>query len=401
MDFALTPDQVKLLEVCRTLAGDFASRAADHDRDASSPLKDYAQLRDAGLYGLFVPKEYGGWGTGFVDYVLAAEELAAGSASTALSFNMHCVAMAVLVYKSPLPEATKRRIADLAVKDGKLFCGLLSEPGTTGLVYSSRACSTTARRTEDGYVLNGKKAFATMADAADVALVFARPEDSPSPEAAVPILVPLDTPGIRIEPVWDTLGMRATRSDHLVLEDCVVPREAALEELLVPSIGDFLRDFEGPINLPYTAVYLGVGLGAFKEAIANVTERVPKGGRQPLAYHPDIRRRIAIMSAELEAAHRLLLYAAWLLDTDAPPPEALTAFLKAKYVVGEAVAAATRSALEMGGGHAIFKGSAIERLFRDGATATIMQPHSDVCLAQLGIHELDLDPAEISPPLLP
>jgi alkylation response protein AidB-like acyl-CoA dehydrogenase len=125
------------------------------------------------------------------------------------------------------------------------------------------------------------------------------------------------------------------------------------------------------------------------------------GYRQPLAYLPEIRRRVGMMSAQLEAARRLVQYSAWSLDVDAPPQETLTAFLKAKYIVGKAVAGATRSALEMGGAHAIFKGSAIERLFRDGATATIMQPHSDVCLAQLGVHELELDAAEIQPPLLP
>ena len=119
------------------------------------------------------------------------------------------------------------------------------------------------------------------------------------------------------------------------------------------------------------------------------------------AYLPEVRRRVAVMSVELEAARRLLHYAAWLVDTDAPPQEALVAFLKAKYVVGEAVAAATRSALELGGAHATFKGSALERFFRDGATATIMPPSSDVCLGQLGIYELGLDPAEIPPALLP
>jgi alkylation response protein AidB-like acyl-CoA dehydrogenase len=162
-----------------------------------------------------------------------------------------------------------------------------------------------------------------------------------------------------------------------------------------------MRDNEAAINMPYTAVYLGVGMAALNEAVTAVKQRVPTGYRQPLAYLPDIRRRVGMMSAQLEAARRLLHYSAWLLDVDAPPRETLTAFLKAKYIVGEAVAAATRSALEIGGAHAIFKGSAIERLFRDGATATIMQPHSDVCLAQVGIHELDLDAAAIQPPILP
>jgi len=105
------------------------------------------------------------------------------------------------------------------------------------------------------------------------------------------------------------------------------------------------------------------------------------------------------MSAELEAARWLLRYAAWVADQAGQTPAAQAAYFKAKYMVGEAVAAATRSALEMGGAHAIFKGSPIERLFRDGATATIMQPSSDVCLAELSIYQLRLDRGAIQPPL--
>ena len=401
MDLALTPDQVRIRDVCRAVAQECATRAAEHDRDGSSPAKDYAALRDAGLYGLVIPEEYGGWGSGYVGYALAAEELAQGSPSTALSFNMHCALLGILVYKSPLPEGTRQRIADLVIRDGKLLCGSLSEPGHAGLMYSSRLCSTQIRRTEPGYVVNGRKNFCTMVDASDYACVFAHPEDDDNPAAAVPILLPLDRPGLRVEPVWDTLGMRATRSDNLVMEECLVPDEAVLEELFVPSLPEFLQATDAVVNVPYTAVYLGVGVGALRHAVASVKERVPKGYRQPLAYLPEVRRRVAVMSAELEAARRLLHYAAWLVDTDAPPEEAMAAFLKAKYVVGEAVAAATRSALELGGAHATFRGSPLERFFRDGATATIMPPHTDVCLAQLGIRELGLDPAEIPPPLTP
>ena len=186
----------------------------------------------------------------------------------------------------------------------------------------------------------------------------------------------------------------ATRSDTLIMEDCVVPREAVLDPP-VPSLPDFLRDTDAIVNIPYTAVYLGIGVGAFGAAIAAVKDRVPKGYSRPIAYQPEIRRRVALMSAQLEAARRLLHYAAWLVDTGAPPAEALAAFLKAKYVVGETVADVTRSALEMGGAHATFRGSLLERFFRDGATATIMPPPSDHCLTQLGISELGLDPAEV------
>ena len=109
---------------------------------------------------------------------------------------------------------------------------------------------------------------------------------------------------------------------------------------------------------------------------------------------------MAKISAELEAARWLLHYAAWSVDTDEiGADETLAAYLKAKYVVEETVASATRSALEIGGGHAIFKGGEIERLFRDGATATIMPPSGDVGLSALSEHELQLDREQIQSPL--
>lgn len=397
MDFALTPDQLRIRDVCRTLAEDFAGRAGEHDRDASSPLKDYEALRDAGLYGLTVPKAFGGPGVGLVGYAIAAEELAQGSPATAMSFNMHC-AIVALAFTLPLPDAVKQQIADLVVKERKLICGSASEAGHAGVLYSSRFCSTQLRRTGDGYVLNGRKHFCTMAEAADLIVTYAHPEEDENPEAAVLLVLPAGLPGLRVEPAWDTLGMRATRSDTLILEDCRVPPEAVIEPV-VPSLPDLLRDTDPILNGPYTAVYLGIGVGAMRAAIAAAKERVPKGFSQPVAYLPEIRRRVAVMSAQLEAARRLLHYAAWLVDTDAPPAETLAAFLKAKYVVGETVAAATRAALELGGAHATFKGSPLERFFRDGATATIMPPPSDWCLSQLGISELGLDPAEMLPTL--
>ena len=401
MEFALSADHRRIQGVCRELAAQFAPRARKHDEEASSPNEDYAAMRDAGVFGVITPKEFGGWGSGYLGYTIAAEELAQGSAATAMSFNMHCVTMGVLTNVAPLSRATKQRIADLVIKEGKLFCALLSEPGTAGYVYSTRACSTQVERRNGGYSLTGKKAWGSMIDASDYVSLFAHPADCDNPETVVPVIFPRGEPGQRIEEVWNTLGMRATRSDNLILEDCFVPDEAVLRELTIPSIPDFLRANEHLINLPYIAVYLGVGVAALKAAIENVQQRRPKGYRQPLAYHPAIRRRIAVMSAELEAARWLLRYAAWLMDTDLYGPETLPACLKAKYVVGEAVAAATRSALELGGGHAIFKGSTIERLFRDGATATIMQPHSDVCLTELSVHALQLDREQIASPLLP
>lgn len=399
MDFSLSDDQLALQNRCRQLAVGFAEHAARHDREASPPEENYAALREAGLYALLVPEALGGMGAGLLGHTLAMEELAQGCAATALSFNMHCVAAYTLTASGAFDETSRARVAHMLVTERKLLANLISEAGTTNLLYSTRASSTQARRVPGGYVLNGRKAFASMISSADAALICVHPEHVDNPESVIMVIVPTDTAGITIEPVWDTLGMRATCSDNVVLEDCFVPDALAFDEVVVPSIGDFLATHESMINLPYTAVYLGVGLATLNAIKTVVQARQPKGYEQSLAYHPDIRRRIGTISAGLEGARWLLRHAAWLADTEGQTPAAQSAFFRAKYIVGETVASATRSALEMGGAHGLFKGSPIERLFRDGATATIMQPSTDVCLGQISLDELNLDPGEVRSPL--
>lgn len=399
MDFSLSAEQIALQSCCRELAQQFAQYAARHDRDASAPQENYQALRDAELFGLLVPHDLGGCGTGLLGYTLAMEELAQGCAATAMSFNMHCVASYTLTATDAFGSAVRERIARMLVDERKLMANLISEAGTTNLLYSTRASSTQARRVDGGYVLNGRKAFASMMSSADVALICVHPEHVDDLESAIMVVVSTDSPGLTIEPVWDTLGMRATCSDNVVFEDCFVPAEFAFDDVVVANIGDYLATHESMINLPYTAIYLGIGLATLNAIKAVVQGRQPKGYDQPMSYHPDIRRRIGMMSAQLEGARWLLRYAAWLADEVGQTAAAQTAFFRAKYIVGEAVAAATRSGLEMGGAHGLFKGSAIERLFRDGATATIMQPSADVCLGQISVAELGLDTSEVQSPL--
>ena len=322
MDFALTEDQLRIQEIAKRLAKDFATRAAAHDRDASPPNENYAALRAAGFFGLVIPKEFGGSGAGLLGWVIAAEEIAKGDASTALSFNMHVanIAATILDKKSPLGKAAKQRIADMIIKDGKLTADSVSEPGTTGLTPTTYACSTQAKRVPGGYVLNGKKAFCSMIESADFTLLFAHPEDEPNPEAGIGFWLPANSPGMRIERVWDTLGMRGTRSDNLVLENCFIPDEHVVEEFRVPSVGGWLINNEAIFNVPYTGVYLGLGWAALHFAVENVKSRQPRGYRQPIAYHADVRRRIGIMASQLEAARWLLRYSAWLVDTRGQGP---------------------------------------------------------------------------------
>src|SRR6185436_298320 len=111
----------------------------------------------------------------------------------------------------------------------------------------------------------------------------------------------------------------------------------------------------------YTAVYLGIGVAAYRAILENVKDRTPPGFSQPLAYHPDVRRAVAEMSVDLEAARLLTYHSAWLSDTEGPTAATVSALYRAKYFVGEAVTRITRTAMTLGGAHALLKTSQRER----------------------------------------
>src|SRR6266850_2548333 len=348
MEFYVTPAQQELQHRARCLAADFATRAARHDREASDPVENYAALRDAGFYGLNVPADLGGAGVGLLGWSLAAEELAQGCASTALSFNMHLSVVGPMMESPLVPRATRERLAKMVVHEGKLIGGNFSEPTTSGLVGTPLPL-TRARRVDGGYRITGRKAFASMVAVADHVMVLARPDDAASSAAAMFLLVPPDGAN------W----------------------------------------FWGS----YTPVYLGIGVAAYRAIGETVKGRMPPGFTQPLAYHPDVRRQVGEMSVDLEAARLLTHHAAWLSDTEGPTPATLSALYRAKYFVGEAVTRVTRIAMTLGGAHALFKTSPLERFFRDGAVAPVQFPPRDFCLSTLGMLELGLDPGEVLPPL--
>lgn len=396
MEFHITEEQRRLQQRGRCLADDFATRAAQHDREASDPLENYAALRQEGFHALNIPIEFGGAGVGLLGYSLAVEELAQGCASTALSFNMHLSIIGPLMESAIVPLATKERLAKMVVHEHKLVAGNFSEPTTSGLV-GTPVPTARARRVDGGYLISGRKAFASMVEAADYCAVLARPDEATTPTAAILFLVPREATGRRVEHVWDTLGMRATRSDSMVLDECWVSDDAVLVE--TDDIVWFRRKGANWLWGSYTAVYLGVAVAAYKAILATVQGRTPPGYTQPLAYHPDVRRHVAEMSVDLEAARLLTYYSAWLSDTQGATSTTLSALYRAKYFVGEAVTRITRTAMTLGGAHALFKTSPLERLFRDGAVAPVQFPPRDFCLASLGILELGLDPRDVLPPL--
>ncbi len=398
MDFQLTDEQERLQQRCLELAADFATRSSDHDREASHPTENYDRLRQEGFLELTIPKSWGGSGASFLDHTIAYEALGQGCPSTALSFNMHASVVMPVLESAEVTSETKQRVADLVVRQRKLIGGNFSEPNTTSLI-GERPLSVRARPVDGGYSITGRKMFASMLEAADYVMVLTYPDTATSPFAGMLLLVPRGAEGRRVNANWNTLGMRATRSDSLILEDCRVPASAVLfqSDDIRPFRHAYLNWFWGS----YTAVYLGVAVAAYNEMLKVMKARQPQGYAQSLAYHPDVRRHVAEMSVDLEAARLITYRSAWLSDTQGPTPETTAALYRAKYMVGEAVSRITRAALTLGGAHGIFKGSRLEQLFRDGALAPIQPPAADFCLWNMGLYELNLDPTDMLPPLKP
>jgi alkylation response protein AidB-like acyl-CoA dehydrogenase len=398
MEFGLSTAQRALRDKCLALAAEFAPASAAHDRDASHPRANYDRLRAEGFLALTIPKEDGGLGHSFLDHTIAYEALGQGCPSTALAFNMHASVVMPVLQSKEVSAATKRRITEMVVRERRMIGGNFSEPSTTSLI-GERPLATRVRRRDDGWSITGRKMFASMLEAADGVMVLAYPDDASAPTAGALVLIPPDAPGRRVNPNWDVLGMRATRSDQLILEDCRVAEDAVLyrSDDIRPFRLAYLNWFWGS----YTAVYLGVAVAAYDELRRLVHERRPEGYAQPLAYHPDVRRHVAELSADLEAARLITYRSAWLSDTEGPTAETTAALYRAKYVVGEATARITRVALTLGGAHNIFKGARLEQLFRDGALAPIQPPPADFCLHNMAVHELGLDPAALQPPMRP
>ena len=249
MDLGPSARQRELIALARDLARErFAPRAAHHDREASFPFDDYADLRSAGLLGLCVPVRHGGLGADYETYCLVAEQLAQGNASTSLTFNMHCLTMlmmGVLADAMPMSSAARERHEKLraakfreVIEAGAFYGQPHSEPveqgqTDTALSMGGRRFGTTARKVDGGYVVNGRKFFVSLAGCAPY---FATPAirlgDEPWIERTLYLQVPRDAPGVSFPGEWDPMGMRGTVSRDMLLQDVFVPDDG---EVLPPG----------------------------------------------------------------------------------------------------------------------------------------------------------------------
>nr|WP_175543514.1 acyl-CoA dehydrogenase family protein [Micromonospora pattaloongensis] len=374
-------------EVARRLAPRLAARAGEYDRAGAFPVEDFAELRDAGLFGLMVPGRLGGVGAGFAEYVAVAYELARGNGATALVFNMHAsVTGALSAVTEELAEALGVPDAALAARDklladaaaGSWYAVAMSERGAGSRLSQ---LSTVYEAVDGGYHLKGAKSFCSGAGHADAYLVAAR--SAADPAVVSQFLVPATLEGLHVEPTWDSLGMRATSSHDLHL-DVTVGRDTLLGgvEGLALVVAQLMPHW---MVASYAAVYVGVARAAVDAAVEHVTAR-------GLAGLPAIRSRIGRAEASVAAARLVVAEAARRVDEAPGDPETNRWVWRAKLLAGTTAAEVAASMLEAAGTSATRRGHPLERLYRDARCGSLHPPTSDVCADWLGVAALGGDP---------
>lgn len=386
MNLQPSPRQRELIARAGALARErFAPRAAGHDRDATFPFDDYADLRAEGILGLCVPERYGGLGADFETYCLVAEQIAQGNASTALTFNMHCLVMLMMgpiADGMPMSVSARERHETLralryreVVEDGIFYGQPHSEPveqgvTDTSLAVGGRRFGTTAKKVEGGYVVNGRKFFVSLGGAAPYyATPAIRLGDEPWIERTLYLRVPKEAPGVSFPGEWDPMGMRATVSRDMVLEDVFVPDDG---EVLPPGQFGAMYNAFPHLFLSFSATFLGLMQAAYDGAVAYLTGAMP--GAPPL--HTEAAAKgpaVAEMLFQVETA-RALFYRAISEARVDPPPEAVQRARAAHVTVQRAVVAVTQEAIRVCGGRAFLKRYPLERYARDARAAALMRP---------------------------
>jgi alkylation response protein AidB-like acyl-CoA dehydrogenase len=391
----LTPLQRELVDLAARLGREkFAPRAALHDREASFPFDNYADLREAGLLGICVPREHGGLGADFATYVMVAAEIGRHCGATALSYNMHvCSCLWAGLIADALTMTAEQRAEHEAVRavhfanivqHGKVYSQPFSEGGAAaaGKAPWGTLALPDVQGGQPGYVVNGKKIFASLAGAADFYGVLCTIDKPGATQRdSLYLAVPADAPGVSVVGDWDPLGMRGTVSRTLLLKDVWVPAGARLmpEGMYWQAAARFPHMFA-----TLSPTYMGIAQAAYDFTVAYLRAEVP--GMPPVKrrMYPTKQIAVADMRIKLEQTRALFLQNARDAAVD-PDKDTRMRLYAAHYTIMENANDIARLAIRTCGGQSMLKSLPLERLYRDSRCGSLMLPWTaELCVDRLG-----------------
>ncbi|RYY84559.1 MAG: acyl-CoA dehydrogenase, partial [Comamonadaceae bacterium] len=381
-DADFTPRQRELLSLARELGTTkFAPRAAQWDETASFPFANYDDLRDAGLLALCVPADQGGGGADYATYMLVAAEIGRHCGVTALTWNMHiCSTMWTGVLADGIPmtpaqreEHARRRTLHFrrVVQDGAIYAQPFSEGSAAA---AGRApFGTTARKVDGGWIVNGRKIFASLSGAADYYGILCtedREGAKPDPKDTLYLAVPATSQGFAISGEWNPLGMRGTVSRNLTFQEVFVPDD----EQLMPR-GVYYKGAQTWPAMFFTLAptYLGLANAAYDFTVQYLRGEVP--GEPPVKrrMYPTKQVAVAQMRIQLETLKALFLRVVREARPDPSKDERMRLYA-AQYAVMEGANDIARLAIRTCGGQGMMKHLPLERLYRDSRCGSLMLP---------------------------
>jgi alkylation response protein AidB-like acyl-CoA dehydrogenase len=379
-------DREALVAQIRALGPTFAERAFTVDREAVFPFENYADLRDAGFLALCVPTEYGGLGASYADYMRVSEEIGRYCGATALTFNMHNATMLWAGEVSDLLDMTPEQRETHERRRGAMFRSVVqdgtihSQPFSEGLNPGALAgVATKAEVTEGGYLVTGRKIFASLSGAANRYNVTCQ---VPGEDFLRLLSVRADGPGAEIVDDWDPLGMRGTVSRTLLLKEAFVPFD---DEIMPGGMYDQAANRYPYLFMSLAPSYLGLTRG-----ILDFTQAYLRGDLSGAAKgtarrdNPIKQYGWAEMQIKYEQSRAMLYSAVDHAELDPTEDQMVTAWA-AVYTVMENANEVARTAVRVCGGQSMLKHLPLERMYRDSRLGALMLPWSaEVALERIG-----------------
>ena len=370
-------------KMIRQMARDFANSklapiAAEIDRTGEFPEATVREMGSLGFLGLTVPEAYGGVGADLTSYALVVEEISRVCGSLGLTVAAHnslgCWPIAALG-----TEEQKKTFLAKAVTGEKLLSFGLTEPGAGSDAGGTR---TTAVREGDEWVLNGNKMWITNSHYAEALIITAKTDlEAKGSHGISAFIVPTDTPGFTVEKKEDKLGMRASDTAPLTLENVRVPHENLLGKER-EGFKYFMMTLDGG-RISIAAVALGLAVGAYEVARDYAKQREQFG--RPIAKFQAVEFMLADMATQIEAS-RLLTYESCRLKDEDQPYAQMAAM--AKLHASETAMFVTDKAIQILGGYGFTREYPVERMYRDAKLCTIGEGTSEIQRMVIGRYEL-------------